>query len=427
MNKDLEIILENLIEIIYEDEKSTDLINQTSKKISDIAYITKVTYGVLENKIYLDYMISKLSKIKLKKIEKSVLVILEIGIYNLYFLNKKNYAIVNELVELTKKKNKRAQGFVNGILRNFIRNEKDISKIKEPDDYKSLSIMYSTPLEILEYLKKSYSYEYIKDFLRAINSESNLSIRINKTKADKKSIKKVLESKGYEIEESKISSNALRIKNSSGLVSLDEFKNGLFTIQSEASIKTVEVMDPKEESLILDLCAAPGTKTSYIGEYTNNNAKIVANDISKNKNYLIQENINRLGLKNISITNYDASILVNDFIDKFDYVLCDLPCSGLGVIGRKPEIRYNRSIEDIESLAKLQKEILDKAVSYLKTGGILVYSTCTLGNLENTDNFSYLEQRDELEKIQINGKDYLEYENFKDKTDGFFMAKFKKI
>lgn len=427
MNKDLEIILENLIEIIYEDEKSTDLINQISKKISDIAYITKVTYGVLENKIYLDYMISKLSKVKLKKIEKSVLVILEIGIYNLYFLNKKNYAIVNELVELTKKKNKRAQGFVNGILRNFIRNEKDISKIKEPDDYKSLSIMYSTPLEILEYLKKSYSYEYIKDFLRAINSESNLSIRINKTKADKKSIKKVLESKGYEIEESKISSNALRIKNSSGLVSLDEFKNGLFTIQSEASIKTVEVMDPKEESLILDLCAAPGTKTSYIGEYTNNNAKIIANDISKNKNHLIQENINRLGLKNISITNYDASILVNDFLDKFDYVLCDLPCSGLGVMGRKPEIRYNRSIEDIESLAKLQKEILDKAVSYLKTGGILVYSTCTLGNLENTDNFSYLEQRDELEKIQIDGKDYLEYENFKDKTDGFFMAKFKKI
>lgn len=427
MNKDLEIILENLIEIIYEDEKSTDLINQISKKISDIAYITKVTYGVLENKIYLDYMISKLSKVKLKKIEKSVLVILEIGIYNLYFLNKKNYAIVNELVELTKKKNKRAQGFVNGILRNFIRNEKDISKIKEPDDYKSLSIMYSTPLEILEYLKKSYSYEYIKDFLRAINSESNLSIRINKTKADKKSIKKVLESKGYEIEESKISSNALRIKNSSGLVSLDEFKNGFFTIQSEASIKTVEVMDPKEESLVLDLCAAPGTKTSYIGEYTNNNAKIIANDISKNKNYLIQENINRLGLKNISITNYDASILVNDFLDKFDYVLCDLPCSGLGVMGRKPEIRYNRSIEDIESLAKLQKEILDKAVSYLKTGGILVYSTCTLGNLENIDNFSYLEQRDELEKIQINGKDYLEYENFKDKTDGFFMAKFKKI
>src|SRR5699024_1053443 len=306
MNKDLEIILENLIEIIYEDEKSTDLINQISKKISDIDYITKVTYGVLENKIYLDYMISKLSKVKLKKIEKSVLVILEIGIYNLYFLNKKNYAIVNELVELTKKKNKRAQGFVNGILRNFIRNEKDISKIKEPDDYKSLSIMYSTPLEILEYLKKSYSYEYIKDFLRAINSESNLSIRINKTKADKKSIKKVLESKGYEIEESKISSNALRIKNSSGLVSLDEFKNGFFTIQSEASIKTVEVMDPKEESLVLDLCAAPGTKTSYIGEYTNNNAKIIANDISKNKNYLIQENINRLGLKNISITNYDA-------------------------------------------------------------------------------------------------------------------------
>lgn len=427
MNKDLQIILDNLIGIIYEDKKSTDLINENAKKTQNLAYISKVCYGVLENKIYIDYMIGKLSKTKLKKIHKNILTILEIGIYNLHFLDKKDYAIVNELVDLAKKTNKRSAGFVNGILRNFIRKEKEIAKIKESDDYKSLSIRYSTPIEIIDYLRESYDYEYIKNFLKAINTEAELGIRVNKLKTNKDELRQTLEEKGYELKESKISPNAFKVANPSGLVGLDEFKKGLFTIQSEASMKAVEVLDPKKNSKILDLCAAPGTKTSYIGEYTENGAEIVANDISSNKNQLINENISRLGLKNISLTNYDASILVDEFVGKFDYVLCDLPCSGLGVMGRKPEIRYNRTIKDIKDLANLQRQILSKATSYLKKGGSLVYSTCTLGHLENTDNFSYLEKRDDLELIPIAGEDYLEFENFSDQTDGFFVGKFKKI
>lgn len=427
MNKDLQIILDNLIGIIYEDKKSTDLINENAKKTQNLAYISKVCYGVLENKIYIDYMIGKLSKTKLKKIHKNILTILEIGIYNLHFLDKKDYAIVNELVDLAKKTNKRSAGFVNGILRNFIRREKEIAKIKESDDYKSLSIRYSTPIEIIDYLRESYDYEYIKNFLRAINTEEELGIRVNKLKTNKDELRKILEEKGYKLKESKISPNAFKVENPSGLVGLDEFKKGLFTIQSEASMKAVEVLDPKKDNKILDLCAAPGTKTSYIGEYTENGAEIVANDISSNKNQLINENISRLGLKNISLTNYDASILVDEFVGKFDYVLCDLPCSGLGVMGRKPEIRYNRTIKDIKDLANLQRQILSKATSYLKKGGSLVYSTCTLGHLENTDNFSYLEKRDDLELIPIAGEDYLEFENFSDQTDGFFVGKFKKI
>lgn len=427
MNKDLEIILDNLIGIIYQEEKSTDLINEASKKTTDIAYITKVTYGVLENKLYIDYMIGKLSSIRIKKIHPTVLTILEIGIYNLYFLDKKDYAIVNELVDLTKKRNKRSAGFVNGILRNFIRKEKEVAKIKESDDYKSLSIRFSTPMEIIDYVKESYDYTYIKNFLKAINTEGPLGLRVNTLKTDRENLKKILEKKGYDIEESKIAQNGLRVYNPQGLIRLKEFEEGLFTIQSEASMKAVEVLDPKKNSLVLDLCAAPGTKTSYIGEYTQNGAQIFANDMAKDKNHLIEENIKRLGLKNISLTNYDASIFLEEFAGKFDYVLCDLPCSGLGVMGRKPEIRYNRTIEDIKSLASLQRKILDQAVTYVKKGGILVYSTCTLGHLENQDNFSYLEEKEDLEKILIEGKDYLEFENYRDKTDGFFVGKFKKI
>jgi 16S rRNA (cytosine967-C5)-methyltransferase len=176
----------------------------------------------------------------------------------------------------------------------------------------------------------------------------------------------------------------------------------------------------------LDLCAAPGTKTTYIGEYTNDRAKIIANDISESKNHLIRENIERLKLNNIIITNFDAARLKEEYIEKFDYILCDAPCSGLGVMGKKPEIRYNRNIEDIKELSKLQRDILDSAVKYLKKGGFLVYSTCTLGYEENIKNFNYLMDMKELKNCPISGKKYLEYANHIDHTDGFFIAKFEK-
>lgn len=427
MEKDIKLCLDGLLEIIYEKKKSTDIINELSSKTENIAYVTKIIYGVLENKIYIDYMIGKLSKVKISKIQKPILVILEMGIYNLHFLDKKDYAVVNELVELSKTINNRSSSFVNAILRSFIRDSKEITKIYERDDLKALSIRYSTPLELVKYINDSYDYEYLKKFLKSINEESPISIRINFTKTGKEKLKNNLEKKGFVTEESNISNRALKILNSQGLAQSEEFKNGLFTIQSEASMKVVEILDPKEGSNILDICAAPGTKTSYISEYTNNNSKIVANDINSDKNHYIKENIDRLGLKNIIIENFDASLLNETYINKFDYVLVDAPCSGLGVMGRKPEIRYNRSTEDIKSLSKLQREILDKSVNYLKKDGILVYSTCSLGKLENFDNFSYLAEKKELKIERIDGRDFKEFSNFRDKTDGFFISKFKKI
>ena len=288
---DLELILNSLVRIIYEDKKSNEEINYLEKRVDNLPYATKVIYGVLENKIYIDYMIDKLSKIKLKKIHKNVLTILEIGIYNIHFLETKDYATVDKLVELTKRKNKRSSGFVNAILRNFIRDEKEIAKIKISDDIKSLSVRYSMPEEITRYIFDNYGMDYTKAFLRYSNKEAVLSIRVNRLKTDKEILIKKLKAKGFEIGVSKISENALLVKNPSGLVATSEFKDGLFTIQQEASMKTVEVLDPKEDSKILDLCAAPGTKTSYLAEYTRNTGKIIANDISRNKLSLIRENI----------------------------------------------------------------------------------------------------------------------------------------
>ncbi|WP_262122499.1 16S rRNA (cytosine(967)-C(5))-methyltransferase RsmB [Anaerococcus sp. Marseille-Q5996] len=424
---DLELSFDILDRVINKEAKSNDEINKIADTANNLGFVTKNVYGVLENKIYLDYIIRKLSTVRLKKIHSSVLIILEIGIYNIHFLNTKDYAIVNELVELTKKKNKRSAAFVNAILRNFIRDEKEIAKIKESDDIKSLSIRYSLPEELTRYIFNNYGIEYTKNFLRYINCEQIISIRVNNLKTDKDKLKKTLEDKGFKVENGNLSANALKVLNPSGLVNTDEFKNGFFTIQQEGSMKTIEILDPGEDSKILDLCAAPGTKTSYIGEYIKNKGQIVANDISKEKLPLIKENIDRLSLENIKLNSFDASIFKKEYEGQFDYVLVDAPCSGLGVMGRKPEIRYNRSMDDIKILAELQKDILDQAIKYLKKDGVLVYSTCTIGDIENKDNFLFLSSQDDLELIPIEGKDYIEYVNYIDKTDGFFISKFKKI
>ena len=423
---DFEIIFSILKKVIYDEAKSADMINYYADKASNLPLITRTVYGVLENKIYLDYMIRKLSDIRLKKIHENVLVILEIGIYNIHFLESKDYATVDKLVDLTKKKNKRSTGFVNAILREFIRDEKEIATIYENDDIKSLSIRYSFPEEITRYIYDFYGMDYTKAYLRDADRIKNLAIRVNSLKTNREELKNKLIDYGFKVEEGNISNMSLIVKNPAGLAFTKLFKAGFFTIQQEASMKTVEVLDPKENTRILDLCAAPGTKTSYLAEYTKNTAKIVANDLAKSKNKLILENIERLGLKNISLTNYDASSFVEDFKDEFDYVLVDAPCSGLGVVGRKPEIRYNRSKETIVRLANLQREILENALKYVKKGGFLVYSTCTIGPLENRDNFKFLKDKENLELVDINGEDFIEYKSFETMTDGFFISKFRK-
>ena len=424
---EFEIPLNILYKVIYQDQKSNEEINLYAKKTDNLPLATRIVYGVLENKIYLDYMIRKLSNIRLKKINPKILIILEMGVYNIHFLEKKDYAVVNELVNLTKSVDKRSKGFVNAILRNFIRDEKEIATIYERDDIKALSIRYSLPEDLTNYIYQNYGMDYTKKFLRYINSEQVISIRVNNLKTNKEELTEKLRALGYQIEDGKISKNAMRVLNPAGLAESIAFKNGLFTIQQESSMKTIEVLDPKKGAKILDLCAAPGTKTSYIGEYIENDGKIIANDLLEQKLPLIKENIDRLGLKNIELKSFDATILQDKYIDAFDYVLVDAPCSGLGVMGRKAEIRYNRSIEDIKILAKLQRDILANAVKYLRTDGKLLYSTCTIGSIENKANFEYLRSMNDLELIPIDGKDYIEYVNFEDETDGFFISKFKKI
>src|SRR5699024_9875295 len=295
---DLNIIFKILKAIIYENKKSSDMINTYASYADNLGFVTKNVYGVLENKIYIDYMIRKLSDIRLKKIHKNVLTILEIGIYNIHFLETNDYATVDNLVDLTKEKNKRSAGFVNAILRSFIRDEKEISTIYETDDIKSLSIRYSFPEEITRYINDFYGMDYTKAYLRDANRIKDISIRINRLKTNKDNFIPQLINEGYQVKEGSISKNSIIVENKSGLADSLLFKDGYFTIQQESSMKAVEILNPKKGTKILDLCAAPGTKTSYLGEWTENESEIIANDISEAKNDLIYENIERLGLRN---------------------------------------------------------------------------------------------------------------------------------
>lgn len=292
------------------------------------------------------------------------------------------------------------------------------------DELESLSIRYSTNLDIVKYINENYS-EY-KKIIQSFVLKSEISIRVNTLKITKLELKKLLENMGFEVGESQISNDSLIVKNPNKLPEIKEFKEGLFTIQDQASCLVSEVLDPKEGSKILDICAAPGSKSTHIGQLTKNKARIISNDISNDKLPKIKENFDRLGVINYEITNYDATILVKDWIDSFDYILVDAPCSGLGVIKRKPEIKLNRSLEDIISLSKIQKKILENSFNYLKKGGVLVYSTCTFGPIENQDIINKFLMENPNAKLQkLDEKDFLEFLP-NEQHDGFFIAKIQK-
>lgn len=388
----------------------------------DQAFIRALVYGVLQEKLYLDYIISKSSKIKLKKLENIVLSTLRIGLYQILFMKVEDYASVNETVKLVAY-NPRRKRFVNGVLRDIQRNLLEYKKIDIDDKLDNLSIKYSHPRTLIEYLQKYYTLDFIEKILEANNRKSNLAIRVNSLKIDVNDLKSLFDDKNIKYELSKISKYALRISSDVKLTSLEEFKKGFFTIQAEPSVYAAEMLNPKRGDEVLDICAAPGSKTTFLAQLMDNEGRIIANDLYESKLKKIEDNCRRLGVNIVKTCTHDASKYRAEWKEKFDYILCDLPCSGLGLLRRKPDIRWNFKLEDIDILVKLQAEILANAYKYLKSGGVLVYSTCTYGDLEN---------KLQVESFLENHKDCSLLGEMKyfytaiDDTDGFFVAKIRK-
>lgn len=413
-------------EIINNNKYSNYVVNDTIDEVDELdkSLYRKIVYGVIENQKYLDYIISKLSKIPFKKLDRNVVNILRIAIYELAFLNSKEYAVINEAVKNTQKISFKSKGFVNGNLRNFLRDKEKYMNVDIDDIDEYLSIRYSVNKDIILYLKKYYD-NYV-DIVKDFNNTPHLNIRVNTTLTTKSKLLEKLKSYGLNIQESVISNDSLIVENPDNITETKEFKDGLFTIQDQSSSLVSEILSPKENSEVLDLCAAPGSKSTHLMQIMNNKGHLVSNDISFDKLSKIEENFTRMKLKKAEITNYDASEFIKEFENRFDYILVDAPCSGLGVIKRKPEIKLERHIQDIKDLSELQYKVLENSYKYLKNGGYLVYSTCTLGNLENIDVVNkFLENHKDLSFVKNNEKDFIEILPSL-RNDGFFICKIYK-
>ncbi|MDO5717933.1 MAG: 16S rRNA (cytosine(967)-C(5))-methyltransferase RsmB [Tissierellia bacterium] len=421
-----------LMEVEYNHGYSDELINQYKNlnlidDIRDFNLLRRIVLGVLEYKISLDYIIKNYSKTKLNKMDPRIIMILRIAIFQMIYLDQiPDHASINDAVNHSKKIFKWISGFVNGLLRNISRNKRSIENLIQNND--DPSIKYNLPLEIVKYLSSSYG-EAADKLMMSFYKRPKFSIRINQNKANPKDILKIFKDIGIDCELSKISSNNILIDNPEEVNNLDLYKNGTISIQGEGSSKAVDIMGIEQGVKVLDLCSAPGTKSMQIAERLGDNGLLVSNDINADKNEKIVQNFNRINFENYQMTNYDATILIPEFIGRFDYVLVDAPCSALGLISRKPEIRYRRSIKDIKDIRKIQRAILDNAIKYLKPGAKMVYSTCTYGHLENTDNFDYIISKDniipESFEFQDNYIANLQLYNDIHSTDGFYISKFR--
>ena len=412
-----------------------ELLNKNRNVLSnkDINFISELVYGVTTWKLTLDTIIQKYSKIKIKKISPWVINILRMGAYQIEFLDKvPKSAAVNESVNLCKKYGGKSIGFVNAILRKVEKSDYlELFEIK--NDIEKISKTTSMPEWIVKELNKEFNTEKLNEICKNSNLKPKITIRVNNLKTTKNELKKSLQSKEIEVEEG-ILEDFLYLKNVKNITNLDEYKKGLFTMQDESAGLTALVLNPKEGESILDCCSAPGGKTTYIAELMNNNGNVMAWDLYKHRLDKVQENSKRLGIDIIKTEENDATVLKEEYIEKIDKILIDAPCLGLGVIKRKPDIKWQRKFEDVEEISKIQEKILNTCSKYLKKGGILVYSTCSIIQSENekiVENF--LKSKNfELEEINNVNIENLENKITKkgiiklypsENMDGFFISK----
>lgn len=407
-------------------EESLEILKKSNIDERDYNFIKEITTGVIRNRTYLDYVIKINSRVKIKRIHKIILSILEMAIYQMYFLDKvPDYSIVDESVNLAKIYGNRGSiSFTNGILRSI--SKKDAPQVKIEDSIDNLSTFYSHPKFYTEYFYNNYGEEFTKKLLKANNEMPPFTIRVNTLKTSKSDLMSNLKELGFEIEET-VYDNALNILNPKGIIDTKYFDEGHFYVQDLGSILVASFLNPRENSSLLDLCAAPGGKTTHLAELMNNTGEIMACDKSQGKIKLIQENAKRLGVKNIETRVNDARVLNKDFIDKFDYVLVDAPCSGTGLYRKKPDIKWNKDLEDIKSLAEIQLEILDKAKDYVKDGGELLYSTCSLSKIENEDVVNkFLENNKNFKIKKLRNREVLKLFPSTDGSDGFSITLMEK-
>lgn len=442
-----ELALGALIDILENNQYSHQVIQNTLKKYQylekqDRAFFSRITEGTVEQLIRIDYIINQYSKVKVKKMKPVIRNILRMGVYQILFMNSvPDSAACNEAVNLAKKKGfGNLRGFVNGNLRNISRNKDSIiypDQEKEPIQY--LSVYYSMPEWIIQKWLLEYDYVQVRKMLEALLEEQSVSIRCNLSKTNPKELKELLEAQGIIVEESPYLPYAYKISNFNYLNQIKEFAEGYCQVQDISSMFVVEVAGIKKDNMILDVCSAPGGKSLHAADRLEGTGLVLARDVSDYKVSLIQENVVRLGYSNIKTEVHDALSLDSDMVEKADVVIADLPCSGLGVIGKKSDIKYKMTPEVQDELVQLQRDILSVVHQYVKPGGVLIYSTCTINGSENIDNVQWFiqEHNYELESIdaylpkslqsETTQSGYLQFLPGIHNSDGFFLARLRNL
>ena len=429
IDKTREIALKILYKIDKEKAYSNIALNEeikeNRKKLEekDIGLISEIVYGVTTWRLTIDEIIKKYSKIKIKKISPWILNILRMGLYQIIFLDKiPKSAAVNESVNLAKRYgHSSSSNFVNAILRKVEKSDyKEFFQID--DNIEKISKTTSMPIWIIEELLKNNNIETVEQICKNSNLKPKITIRINNLKTNKKEIEQKLKGKNIEYKETEYEDFLIleKIKN---VENLDLFKEGLFTIQDISAGQTAKILNPQKGEYILDACAAPGGKTTYMAEIMENEGQILAWDIYEHRTKLIEENAKRLGIEIIKTEVKDASIYNEKLKEKFDKILLDVPCLGIGVIKRKPDIKWQRNIEDIKKITNIQVKILENCSRYLKKGGELVYSTCSILKQENENTiFNFLKENDTFDIVENSMTNILP----DNEKDGFFICKLKK-
>ncbi len=397
---------------------------------TDCAFISRLVYGVTERKITLDFVFSKFLKQPIKKLKPELLVILRLGTYQILFMDKiPDSASVNESVLLAKSnKCDFAAGLVNAVLRKVSENGKSI--LASLDGEERVSVIYSAPLELVKFLNYHYNEENAEMILKSALNTKEITIRVNTLKTTDDELIEILKEENV-VAKKTFLENALILETNGAVYELSAYKNGLFYVEDISSQICVSQLGLKENDKFIDICSAPGGKSFTAAQYMNNKGEIYSCDIHSHRVELIKSGAERLGLTCIEPIENDATVF-NKKLMNADCVLCDVPCSGLGIIGKKPEIKY-KSLDETKELLPLQKQILMTASQYVKKGGILIYSTCSINPNENRKVCDwFLKENDEFETIKvapdiercIDEGDYLTLTPHINNCDGFFIAKF---
>lgn len=439
--KEREIALFILMDIFEEGAYNNIILRKTLQKHSELtsiqkAFVTELVNGTLRNLINIDYIINHFSRTKTDKMKPFILNNIRIGVYQILYMEKiPDSAACNEAVILAKKRGfSTLSGFVNGVLRAIARGRDDVKYPK--DKIKQLAVKYSYPDWLLKYWRERLTIDEVEKTCSAFAQPPKVSICINTIKTSKTELKNKLFDEGIAVDSNSLFDNSLYIYRTSNIAESRCYNEGLFHIMDESSILAVKIMAPKKEAVVVDVCSAPGGKSFAIAEFMEDRGKIYSRDIYSHKVDLIKSGADRLGLKSIVAEQRDATKDNSDI--KADYVLVDAPCSGFGLVRKKPDIKYNKVYEDIEELSKVQKKILSASAGIVKPNGVLVYSTCTISHKENVDNVKwfcreYGFKTESIEQYLPEGiscstanDGYIQLLPYEYDTDGFFIARMRK-